>query len=101
MSKQYDEDFKKEAVRLIIENGRALKQVARELGVNSWTLRDWKKKYGTETQKDLIKNGVIQLSPEEELKLLKRELLDVTEERDILKKAIAIFSKKPKRNMNL
>ena len=41
------------------------------------------------------------MSPEEENRILKKELADVTEERDILKKAIAVFSKRPKLNMFL
>jgi transposase len=42
--------------------------------------------------------GGLRISPEEEMRLLKKELADVMEERDILKKAIAVFSRKPKTN---
>jgi transposase len=42
--------------------------------------------------------GGLKISPEEEVRLLKKELADVMEERDILKKAIAVFSRKPKTN---
>ena len=45
---KHSEDFKKEAVRLVIRNNRKIKQVAEELGVNHWTLKDWFRRYGKE-----------------------------------------------------
>lgn len=100
MAKQYTEEFKKEAVRLVIQSGRKIKQIARDLEVNPWTLKDWVKKYDKEARADLISQG-LKMSPEEENRILKKELSDVTEERDILKKAIAVFSRKPKTNIRL
>ncbi len=97
MVKHHSEDYKREAVRLVIKNDRKIKQVAEELSINHWTLKDWVEKYGKEVQAELIEHG-LKLSPEEEIKLLKKELADAQEERDILKKAIAVFSKKPKTN---
>jgi len=97
MAEHHSEEFKKEAVRLVIQSGRKVKQIAAELGVNPWTVKDWVKKYDKETRAELISQG-LKMSPEEENSILKKELADVTEERDILKKAIAVFSKKPKIN---
>jgi transposase len=94
---RHSEDYKKEAVRLVIQNNRKIKQVAAELGVNHWTLKDWLRQYGKEIHSEMLAGG-LKISPEEELRLLKRELADVKEERDILKKAIAVFSRKPKIN---
>jgi transposase len=94
---KHSEDFKKEAVRLVIRNNRKIKQVAEELGVNHWTLKDWFRRYGKEIHSELVAGG-LRISPEEEMRLLKKELADVMEERDILKKAIAVFSRKPKTN---
>ena len=94
---KHSEDFKKEAVRLVIRNNRKTKQVAEELGVNNWTLKDWFRRYGKEIHSELVAGG-LRISPEEEMRLLKKELADVREERDILKKAIAVFSRKPKIN---
>ena len=100
MSDHRSDEFKKEAVRLVIQSGRKVKQIAEELGVNIWTIRGWVRKYDKEARAELISQG-LKLSPEEENRRLKKELADVTEERDILKKAIAVFSKKPKINMSL
>ena len=94
---KHSEDFKKESVRLVILNKRKIKQVAEELGVNHWTLKDWVERYGKEIHSELVAGG-LRISPEEEMRLLKKELADVMEERDILKKAIAVFSRKPKTN---
>ena len=100
MSEHHSKEFKKEAVRLVIQSGRKIRQIAEELGVNIWTIKGWVKKYDKEARVELISQG-FKMSPEEENRLLKKELLDVTEERDILKKAIAVFSKKPKINTSL
>lgn len=100
MAEHHSDEFKKEAVRLIIQSGRKVKQIAAELGVNAWTVKGWVKKYDKETRAELISQG-LKMSPEEENRILKKELADITEERDILKKAIAVFSKKPKINMFL
>jgi transposase len=100
MSEHHSKEFKKEAVRLVIQSGRKIKQIAEELRVNPWTIKGWVKKYDKEARAELISQG-LKMSPEEENRLLKKELADVSEERDILKKAIAVFSKKPKTNMPL
>ena len=97
MRERSSEEFKRETVRLIIQGGRKVKQVAEELGINYWTVKEWIKKYGVQEHADLVAKG-LKMTPEEENRLLRKELADVAEERDILKKAIAIFSKKPKLN---
>ena len=43
----YDEQFKRDAVALL-ESGRKAAQLARELGISHWNLRDWKQRHGTE-----------------------------------------------------
>ena len=42
--KTYDEEFKKQAVQMLIRSGQPLAQIARELGIDTWALRDWKKR---------------------------------------------------------
>ena len=44
--KQYDEAFRRRAVALLESSGRPLKELAAELGVTHWNLRDWTKKHG-------------------------------------------------------
>ena len=90
--KQYTKEYKVEAVRLIVEEGRSLSEVARELGTAQSLLHRWKKK--SEEGKIDPFPGKGRLSPEdEELRRLRRENKRLRMERDILKKAVAIFSK--------
>ena len=90
--KTYDKEFKLDAVRLIVEEGRSVASVARDLGVNENSLHHWKKKYAEAGKEAFPGHG--KLKPEdEELRRLKRELQIAREERDILKKAIAFFAK--------
>jgi len=92
--RQYTKEFKTEAVRLIVEEGRRISEVARELGIAENLLRRWKKKY--EEGKIEPFPGKGRLSPEDdELRQLRRENKRLRMERDILKKAVAIFSEEP------
>ena len=92
--RQYTKEFKIEAVRLIIEEGRPISEVARELGIGENLLHRWKKKY--EEGKIDPFPGQGRLSPEdEELRRLRRENKRLRMEHEILKKAVAIFSEEP------
>ena len=93
--RKYDSEFKIEAVRLVTENGKPVAEVARNLGIHENLIHNWKKKFEEDPQFSFPGKG--RLKPaDEELRKLKRQLADVTEERDIFKKALAIFSKDPK-----
>jgi transposase len=93
--RKFDAEFKREAVRLITSGGRKAFEVARDLGISDNLLHRWKQQYLEDPAQAFPGKG--RLKPdEEELRRLKRQLADVTEERDILKKAVAIFSKKPR-----
>ena len=92
--RQYTKEFKIEAVRLIIEEGRPISDVARELGTAQSLLHRWKKK--SEEGKIDPFPGKGRLSPEdEELRQLRRENKRLRMEHEILKKAVAIFSEEP------
>ncbi len=86
--RQFTNEFKLEAVKLAERGESPVAQVARDLGLHETVLRRWMKLYGPRA------NGG-RLTPEEheELLRLRREIRRVTEERDILKKAVSIFSK--------
>lgn len=89
--RQYTKEFKVEAVRLVLEEGRTISEVARDLGINENLLHRWKKK--SEEGKIEPFPGKGRLSPEDdELRQLRRENKRLRMERDILKKAVAIFS---------
>lgn len=91
----FDREFKQEAVRLVTEKGRSVVEVARNLGFHENLLHKWKRQY-LEDEKSAFP-GKGNLTPEdEELRRLKRKLTDVTEERDILKKALAYFAEDQK-----
>jgi len=80
--RRYDRAFKVEAVRLVTEERRRVTEVTRELGINANQLHRWKRKLAEEGQ--LAFPGKGRLTPDqEELRRLRRELVDVTEERDI------------------
>ena len=92
--RQYTKEFKIEAVRLIIEEGRPISEVARELGTAQSLLHRWKKKYAEGKIDPFPGQG--RLSPEdEELRRLRRENERLRMEHEILKKAVAIFSEEP------
>lgn len=82
--RRFSEEFKREAVRLAFESDRRVTEVARELDVRPDMLRRWRKSLAAERSRPS--------ASEVEVTGLRRELREVREERDILKKALAIFS---------
>lgn len=90
--KTYDREFKINAVSLVTEGGRKVREVARELGIDPNTLYHWKRELLEEREGAFPGKG--HLSPlEEENRRLRRELAEAKEDREILKKALAYFSK--------
>jgi transposase len=88
--RRYDEAFKRNAVELWLQGGKSVAQIARDLGISTQTLKQWKKQLAA-----LPATGPGQRSPqqlEEEIRRLKRELLHVGRQRDILKKTLGILS---------
>lgn len=88
--RSYSIEFKLKAVELSKQRGSIL-EVARELGINKETLRNWKRgRYlGKSESEPIYKKS----KEEEENARLRKELYEVKLERDILKKAVSIFSK--------
>jgi len=91
--RKYSEEFKLEAVRLARESGRASSDVAEDLGIRADMLRRWVREKEKEGEDAFRGSGKLR-TEEDEIRKLKRELDRVKEERDILKKAVAIFSDK-------
>lgn len=90
--RRYDRDFKEGAVRLVLDGGRSVRSVARDLGIHENMLHRWKAEYLEDREHAFPGKG--HMKPhEEELMRLRKKLADVEEEREILKKALAIFSK--------
>jgi transposase len=93
--KNYSREFKIEAVKLVTEGGNSQTQVASDLGVHPNTLCKWVQQY-SERPQDAFPGKGHQLTEAEALRKLQRENERLRMERDILKKAVAIFSKDPK-----
>ena len=87
--KQYSSEFKREAVRLATEGGLSMAQVARDLGLNDNLISRWKKEAAQNGHRAFPGQGHPQ---DEELARLRRENEVLRQEREILKKAISIFS---------
>ncbi len=92
IQKTYTREFKEEAVRLVQSSGKPIAQIARELGISDSAIHGWRKEL-TEHGKDAFPGKGHQSELEEESRRLKRELERVQQERDILKKAVGIFSR--------
>jgi transposase len=88
--RKYSAEFKREAVRLMESSGKAIAELARDLGINDNNLYRWRGLYGS--QSPVNKNGNV-AEMEAELKRLRREVEVLRQERDILKKAMSIVSR--------
>jgi transposase len=98
LRKKYDATFKREAVQLATSLGKTDRTIERELGLYQGAIRHWREELEADPKNAFPGTGF--LKPQaEELRLLLRENAILREERDILKKAIAIFSKRPKTNI--
>jgi transposase len=93
--KIYSREFKLEAVGLITEKGYSIAEASRNLGIEYSVLRRWKNQLADDRQNAFPGKGKLKAS-DEELRRLKRKLERVTEERDILKKALAYFAEDQK-----
>jgi len=90
---KFDKQFKMDTVRMIEESDRSVAAIARELGIHPNVLYRWHHQYLTDNEQAFPGKG--RLKPaEEELRKLRRELEVTREERDIFKKALAVFSRR-------
>jgi transposase len=90
--KTYTREFKQEAVQLVRSSKKSQVQVARDLGIADSTLHHWCKLFAENGEHAFPGSGH-QTPQEEEIRHLKRELEITRQERDILKKALGIFSR--------
>ena len=89
----YTREFKEDAVRLVTDSRVPVSQAALDLGIHENTIYKWMRQYREDPGGAFPGKG--RLKPEdEELRRLQRENEVLKEERDILKKALAIFSKR-------
>jgi len=90
--RKYDKEFKINAIKLCLEQGKKLEEVARNLGIPKATLYTWIQEFRSNKEEGFRGSGNVKPCNEEVVRL-KKQLTDVTQERDILKKAVAIFSR--------
>ena len=87
--KRYSPEFKEDAIRLALSNGRTVPSVAADLGINPQTPYRWIQKYN-DTKNNTEKSRIAEL--ETKLKAANRRVADLEETVNILKKAAAIFA---------
>ena len=100
--KRYSQEFKDGAFRHWIKSGNSADEVARGLGVTTWSLRRWK----AEALKAMDGKAApgAEMKPSEmeaELRRLRKELWETREQRDILKKAVILFGQESQRRPHL
>ena len=88
--RNFTPEFKKDAVRLL-RGGRTVTDVAESLGISRSLLQRWREQIDASAEEAFPGRGK-QTGDQEELRTLKQKLRNVTEERDILKKALAYFA---------
>ena len=84
--KRFTEEFKKEAVNLVVKQGYTNTEEAQSLGVSESAIRHWKKQFGPKSNK-------VEQEQQAEIKQLKKEVKRLRMEREILKKAAAFFAR--------
>ena len=90
-ARRYDREFKENAMALV-ESGREVKEVARDLGISHWSLKNWIKlaKAGKEQTPVGTMDG--ESSSQREIRRMRQEIDYLRRQRDILKKALGIVS---------
>ncbi len=90
----YTDEFKEEAVNLVVEGGLSVAEVGRRLSLSPQTLRNWIKKY---RQEGKVRSGGRSVTDlEAENSRLRKELAETRLEKEILKKAMAYLAKEPR-----
>jgi transposase len=90
-TRSYDKEFKLNAVKLYLESGRTSKLISEELGIPNPTLVSWVESHKKNGEQAFPGKGNMKPS-DSEMARLRKELAIAREERDILKKALGIFS---------
>ena len=85
--RKHSDEFRRNAISMVEDQGYTTTQAARELGINQNLLRTWRKKYGKAAESSGLSEN-----DQEELDRLRKEVSRLRMERDILKKATAFFA---------
>ena len=86
--RKFDEDFKNGAVQLVLETGKSIAQVARELGINDGTLGNW---VAAARRRRGEGGGPLSQDERAELARLRKENAELRMQRDVLKRSVALW----------
>ncbi|MDB5034109.1 MAG: hypothetical protein JWQ98_1350 [Chlorobi bacterium] len=89
----YTQEFRDEAVRLTVTSGKSVAQIARDLGLGSHRLYEWRRKARYAHRLPVAESE----TPEQQIKRLQKEDELLKQERDILKKAVGYFAQPPQK----
>lgn len=90
--KQYTEEFRHEVLQMAENTEKPIRELEKDLGLSQGLIRQWQQRYRTGEATSPLQPSS-EREAEAEIRRLKRELEIVTQERDILKKAIQVFSR--------
>lgn len=88
-------EYKKEIIKLVTEGGKKIPDVAKDIGVSDTTIRKWIKLFDEHGNQAFPGKGFLR-PDDEELRKLRKQVIDLKEENEILKKAMRIFTKPEK-----
>lgn len=91
--RQYSKQFKVDAVELVLRSEKSTKAIALDLGISVDLLYRWKYQYQAGKNSAFPGSGNLKDTEADQIRKLERELRSVKEEREILKKALAVFSR--------
>ena len=91
--KRYTKEFKLEAVRMLEAGDRTGKQIEQDLGIGSGQAHRWRREFEASGEHAFPGNGTPR---DEELMRLRKEVASLREDREILRKVVAMFSRPPK-----
>ena len=94
--KKYTREFKQEAIRLLENDERNGRDIARELGVQQTTLYRWRRELGLKPPPIASVSEALASDEREELRRLRKEVAQLRMDKEILKKATAFFAKESK-----
>lgn len=84
--RKYDPEFKEGAVRLVLDTGRPIAEIAREIDVHAGTLGNW-----VDKARDAERPEALSGSEREELVKLRREVHELRMQRDVLKRSVVLW----------
>ena len=95
MAKNFDQAYKLEICKRVVENKESVAAIAREAGIHENTIYSWVSRYRQNNSKPFVGSGHVK-SEDEDIKRLMKENRELKEENKILKKAAAYFAKNQK-----